>query len=118
MMDDLFFIASKLVWALLSPLNVIILLSSFTALLLWFDKVAIAKKVALLLLVINVPLLVYPVGDILIYPLEQRFPQPQVMPKDVDGIIVLGGAEDLKSLSAGIGLKCRVLQIVIWRLQN
>lgn len=95
-MDDLFFIASKLIWALLSPMNLIILLFCLVAVLLWLNKVALAKSLASLLLIVNLPLLLYPVSDYLIYPLEQRFQKPEVMPSNIDGIIILGGAEDLK----------------------
>jgi len=95
-MDDLFFITSKIVWAFLSPMNIIIALVCLAAVLLWCNKVALAKTVLTLLLIVNLPLLVYPVSDSLIYPLEQRFQQPDMMPTEVDGIIVLGGAEELK----------------------
>jgi len=95
-MDDLFFITSKIVWAFLSPMNIIIALVCLAAVLLWFNKVALAKTLLTLLLVVNLPLLVYPVSDTLIYPLEQRFQKPDRMLTDVDGIIILGGAEELK----------------------
>ncbi|OUR64208.1 hypothetical protein A9Q79_07140 [Methylophaga sp. 42_25_T18] len=95
-MDDLFFITSKIVWAFLSPMNVIIALICLAAVLLWCEKVGLAKAVLTLLLIVNLPLLVYPVSDSLMYPLEQRFHKPDMMPTDVDGIIVLGGAEELK----------------------
>ena len=95
-MDDLFFITSKLVWALLSPMNIIVVLVCLIALLLWLNKVSLAKLLASILFVVNLPLLIYPVSDYLIYPLEQRFQKPEVMPSNVDGIIILGGAEDLK----------------------
>jgi uncharacterized SAM-binding protein YcdF (DUF218 family) len=38
----------------------------------------------------------YPVSDYLMQPLEARFAIPQQMPESIDGIIVLGGGEDLK----------------------
>jgi len=37
-----------------------------------------------------------PIGDWLIYPLES-LSQPQELPEDIDGIIILGGGEDIKS---------------------
>lgn len=95
-MDNLFFLVSKLAWALLSPLNIIIALTCLTTLLLWLNKIALAKVVLSFLLLINLPILIYPVGDYLIYPLEKRFSKPVEMPTDIDGIIILGGAEELK----------------------
>lgn len=41
-------------------------------------------------------------GDYLISPLEQRFSAPKKLPEKIDGILILGGGEDLKrSLSSG-----------------
>ncbi|HKJ74061.1 MAG TPA: YdcF family protein, partial [Alphaproteobacteria bacterium] len=34
----------------------------------------------------------FPVGEWMLVPLENRFPQPKLMPAHVDGNIVLGGA--------------------------
>jgi uncharacterized SAM-binding protein YcdF (DUF218 family) len=95
-MDSLFFFTSKCVWALINPVNLIILLTCLATILLVFNIHKLAKRIFILLLFINVPLLVYPVGDLLIYPLESRFERPEVMPSNIDGIIVLGGAESLK----------------------
>lgn len=42
----------------------------------------------------------YPFGDLLIQPLEKRFERPHPVPSEVDGIILLGGGEQLaRSLS-------------------
>jgi len=95
-MDNLFFIISKLAWGILSPTNLIIGLVSIATLLLWLKKTRAANFLLTLCLLINLPLLFYPVGDLLIQPLEQRFSKPIEMPTDIDGIIVLGGGEELK----------------------
>ena len=50
-----------------------------------------------LLLTINI----FPIGDLIINPLEERFPQ-RPLPEEIDGIIVLGGAGDGR-VSAGRG---------------
>lgn len=94
-MDSLFFYISKFAWALLSPLNVVIILVCFASVLLLLNYVRLTKWLLSLLLIVNLPILVYPVGDLLIYPLESRFQKPAIMPNDIDGIIVLGGAESL-----------------------
>jgi uncharacterized SAM-binding protein YcdF (DUF218 family) len=41
-------------------------------------------------------LLVLPVGQWLLLPLEQRFPRPVTAPSEVAGIILLGGAEEVE----------------------
>ena len=38
---------------------------------------------------------VLPVGQWLLMPLENRFPAPAEPPRDIDGIVVLGGSVDL-----------------------
>jgi uncharacterized SAM-binding protein YcdF (DUF218 family) len=95
-MDNLFFWMSKLAWGLLSPINLIIGLISLATILLWFNKQRLAKLLLTFCLIINLPLLFYPVSDSLIYPLENRFQKPDIMPDNINGIIILGGGEELK----------------------
>jgi uncharacterized SAM-binding protein YcdF (DUF218 family) len=95
-MDNLFFIVSKLAWGILSPINLIIGLISIATILLWFNKQRAAKILLTFCLLINLPLLLYPVSDLLIFPLENRFQKPSEMPNNIDGIIILGGGEKLK----------------------
>lgn len=95
-MDSLFFIASKLIWAVLSPGNAIILGFVFGLLLLMTSWRRSAKSLLWLTSSISLMVLLYPVGDWLIEPLEKQFKQPHIMPDQVDGIILLGGGEDLK----------------------
>ncbi len=95
-MDNLFFLASKIGWALLSPSNLIIFALTLGTLLLIFKKHAAAKTVLIPTALLSFVLMVYPVSDYLMKPLEERFSKPETMPYDIDGIIVLGGGEDLK----------------------
>ncbi len=95
-MEDLFFILSKLAWGLLSPSNLIILLFSLATILVLFNRVKAAKYVLLPTALFSISLLLYPLGDLLIYPLESRFSKPDTLPINIDGIIVLGGGEELK----------------------
>jgi uncharacterized SAM-binding protein YcdF (DUF218 family) len=99
-MDSLFFYISKLAWALLNPVNLMVILVCVASVCLLLNFQKIAKALFALLLLVNVPILVYPVGDLLIYPLENRFQKPVNTLSDIDGIIVLGGAENL-SVSSG-----------------
>jgi uncharacterized SAM-binding protein YcdF (DUF218 family) len=95
-MDNLFFVFSKLFWIIASPTNLLIILFIVGTLLLVFK----AHKAALLTLIPSALLagllMIYPIGDYIIQPLETRFAQPTTLPTDMDGIIVLGGGEDLK----------------------
>lgn len=95
-MDNVFFIASKLAWTILSPSNLIILLMALATVMLLMNKTAIAKWIFVPLTILTLLLMAYPFGDSLISPLESRFSQPAILPQYIDGIIVLGGGEKLK----------------------
>lgn len=94
--DDLFFTLSKIAWAFLSPGNLIIFALAFGALLLAFNKVGAAKIILIPSALVSFIVMAYPVSDYLMQPLEKRFTVSANMPAQIDGIIVLGGGEDLK----------------------
>lgn len=95
-MDELFFLVSKIGWAFLSPGNLLVFLLSLGVLFLLFNKVYSAKKVLIPTGLVAFVLMAYPVSDYLMQPLETRFSKPEILPEKVDGIIMLGGGEDLK----------------------
>ena len=100
-MDTVFFLLSKVVgfglkvevWLL--GLALIALIDNVRA------KRVLACRASAVLVALFVGLGVLPVGDLLLAPLETVFPVQQTL-SDVDGIIVLGGGEDvLASVQAG-----------------
>lgn len=95
-MDNQFFLLSKILWGLLSPSSVVIWVLLVVALLLWMGYVRSARRIVTLISLAGFFILAYPVSDYLMYPLESRFAKPEIMPEKIDGIIVLGGAEQLK----------------------
>lgn len=99
-MDNLFFVSSKMIWGLLSPASLLVWLLILATLLLWLNYLKAARRLLTLLSLLAFAVMAYPVGDWLMQPLESRFQPPKTMPEDIDGIIVLGGAENLK-LSTG-----------------
>ncbi len=94
-MDSSFFVLSKLAWIVLSPMNILMLLVILATVLVFVRKASMAKWLLLPVSLFSVSLLFYPVGDLLIHPLEARFAKPISLPADIDGIIILGGGEDL-----------------------
>lgn len=101
-MDSIFFILSKVVWAFLSPSNLIIFLFAFGTLLVLLNRARLAKIILLPTSIIALAMVAYPFSHFLMAPLESRFAQPENLPAEIDGIIVLGGGEDLQtSLSWG-----------------
>ena len=95
MTDTLFFIASKLIWFLISPDTLLVSFLLLCLVLLWFNQ----KKKAIVLLhtVVAACLIItfLPVGKWLLYPLEKQFLPLKDLPENVDGIIMLAGAESL-----------------------
>ena len=91
-MDTVFLLASKIIWALISPDSLIVILGVsawVTGMLKWQrTSRSLLASCALLLALVGF----FPVGEWLIAPLENRFTTNAALPSEVDGIIVLGGA--------------------------
>lgn len=90
-MDTVFFLASKIIWAIISPDSLIVLLGVGAWLALGIGWQRLSRRLlsacALLLVLIGC----LPVGEWLIAPLENRFAANAALPAEVEGIIVLGG---------------------------
>lgn len=88
----MFYWASKIFWALAQPSNLLLLLLLAGALAVARGRRRLASwglyPAVLAFLLVGL----FPVGDWLLLPLENRFPAPAEPPAEVDGIIVLGGA--------------------------
>jgi uncharacterized SAM-binding protein YcdF (DUF218 family) len=91
----MFFVLSKLVWALVRPGNLLVLLLA-AAQLLKFSKQPerrrLGHRATVSIIWLMVAIMILPIGDLVLRPLEDRFPQPAGLPDHVDGIILLGGA--------------------------
>lgn len=93
-METLFFWAAKLAWSVIQPESVLLILVLLAWVMLlrgaakWARRVLGTVSIGMLLMA------TLPVGEWVLYPLENRFPANPVLPQRVDGIIVLGGAED------------------------
>ena len=91
----MFFLASKIFWALAQPSNLLLLLLAAGALALLLGRRRLASWLLYPAVLVFLLVGLFPVGEWLILPLENRFPAPAEPPDEVDGIIVLGGAVDL-----------------------
>ncbi len=96
-MDELFFIVSKLVWSVLSPSALFIWLTLLALVLLYRGYLQAAKSLLLFMTLIGFAVMAYPLGDVLLEKLEKRFSVPATLPEQIDGIIVLGGGEQLNT---------------------
>jgi uncharacterized SAM-binding protein YcdF (DUF218 family) len=93
-MDTLFFVASKTLGALLRAETWGILAVALTVLALLLGRRRLALAASSLTLLALLLFTILPLGDLLLQPLERRYPANPPLER-VDGIIVLGGAEDV-----------------------
>ncbi len=93
-MDTAFFWLSKLAWSVIAPESLLFLLVLAAWVLLLRGAIKWAKRVLGLASIAILVLAWVPVGEWILYPLENRYPANPALPDRVDGIIVLGGAED------------------------
>jgi len=88
------YVASKIFWFCVQPSGALLILLFAGTALLWTRH----QKAARALILASAGLLlvggVLPLGTWIILPLEERFARADLSKGDVDGIIVLGGAED------------------------
>lgn len=95
-MDTLFFWLSKLVWLFFSPDILLVVFLAVSLMLLYMGQYNTARQWLSGLILFMVILTVLPVGDWLYYPLEKRFPPCRQLPPAIDGVIVLGGADNVR----------------------
>lgn len=90
------FYLSKILWVLVQPSNLLLLIACAGAALLYTARARQGKIVLTGVLGVFVLSAILPLGNWLLYPLEQRFAVPEQLGR-VDGIIVLGGAFNAKN---------------------
>ena len=90
----MFFYLSKVFWFFADPGNIIliaILSAAFFAWIKWFNTL----KILITFTAISAALVtLLPIGTVIINHLENRFPVASPLPKNIEGIIVLGGVVD------------------------
>ena len=90
----MFFVASKIFWMLASPITLLLVGAAVGALLCFSRLARFGRWLALAAIFILFAAAVLPVGELMIAPLENRFPQPPADLGAPNGVIVLGGAID------------------------
>lgn len=99
-MDDLFFRASKLAWAVIAPETLLVALAVATWIAVLRGSRRWARALSGTAAACLLALAVLPVGEWVLYPLEARFPANPPLPGKISGIVVLGGAEDASRSTA------------------
>jgi uncharacterized SAM-binding protein YcdF (DUF218 family) len=90
----MFFTLSKILWFIIEPLNLLLLSVLACTLLFWTGSIRAAKVILTAASIVIMTVTLFPVGDAMLRPLEQRFQTPAVVPDKLDGIILLGGAQE------------------------
>lgn len=92
----MFFYASKIVWLLLAPTNLLIFIGMIGVGFLFFKFFRVGRLLVAVSILGLFAGAFSPVGSWVLRPLEQRFPQvTNIDPNSFDGIIVLGGSTDV-----------------------
>ena len=95
-MNAVFFIVSNLVGSLLRPDTWIVIALASIVLALTLQRRRIALWISSISFVLLIALSVLPLGDLLLQPIERRYPANPNLDA-VDGIIVLGGGENARA---------------------
>ncbi len=90
----MFFLASKLLWIIAAPTNLMAGVAGLGLLLLALRRSRPGLRLVTGAVLALVLLGVLPVGTLMLRPLEDRFPQTSLEGLQPDGIVVLGGAID------------------------
>jgi len=98
-MDTLFFVISKTVGFLIRPESWIIAAVALTTLAIAANRRRLALAAGGLTLVFLLTLSILPLGEMFLRPIEREFPIDPPLGR-VDGIIVLGGAEESRATAA------------------
>ena len=93
-MDQLFFLASKAVWLLIRPETLLVLLFTLALIFLWSGRAVAASRSLATALCITLLIGVFPLGNLVMNPLERAYPPDPAITQPA-GILILGGAEDI-----------------------
>lgn len=96
----MFFMLSKVIWFFLQPSSLIVI-ALVLSLVIRRTNPAASTRLAASACVVLVLAMVFPLGSVVMHPLESRFPQKKFDDLDrvPDGIVVLGGAEDIEIIA-------------------
>ena len=99
---DSFFSLSKLFWFLAAPDHLLVWLMLLGLVLRWLGKRRLAGWLLSIDLLLLMGVLLMPLGDIVLHPLESRFQQPDLNKIEPAGIVILGGGENNLDSSSGM----------------
>ena len=99
-MDSIFWVVSKVVWSLIAPETLLLFLLILGAGLLWTRRNKRGRFIITVTVAVVAMVSILPFSTWVLSPLEGRFSIPKKLPDQVDGIIVLAGAENIPVTAA------------------
>jgi uncharacterized SAM-binding protein YcdF (DUF218 family) len=99
-MDSIFWIISKVSWALIAPETSLLFFLILSSCLLWTRYNSQGRALISFTVLFITMVSIFPFSSWVLRPLEERFPIPKQLPVKVDGIIVLAGAENISVTAA------------------
>lgn len=90
----MFLAVSKLFWLVAEPSSLLLTLWLAGTALLWTSWRRLGRWLVTVTAVFTLAVAIFPIGQLALKPIEDRFPPPVNLPPKVDGIIVLGGVVD------------------------
>ena len=86
------FYLSKVLWLIINPFNILIFFLFLTILFSFFKKNKLKNFSFSFFLIFLICFGILPLGEYLIYKLEKNYHNSIILPDEVDGILILGGA--------------------------
>jgi len=93
-MDSLFFYVAKIAWLLVAVDSLLVICLCLGVVFLYMGWLKAGRRLLSLLALLSLIIGLFPVGEWLFYPLERQNP-PITLPAQVDGVVVLGGGEQV-----------------------
>jgi uncharacterized SAM-binding protein YcdF (DUF218 family) len=90
----MFFNLSKVFWFVANPGNILFFMICVTCFLVWLKWFRAVRFLITLVVIVLTIISVAPIGSVIINHLENRFTRADPLPKNIAGIIVLGGVID------------------------
>lgn len=94
------FALSKVFWLVARPGDLLVIVLAVGVVRLWLSRGRRGRALVTVAALGFAAVMILPLGDWLIRPLEARFPPPAVLPPRIAGIILLGGAVDVDVTAA------------------
>lgn len=91
-MNDVYFFMAKMGWKVVSPSGFLSISILSILILVLLNRQCLAKRISVVVLPFFIAVSFFPVGEWLFYLLEKRYPPNIHLPKQVDGILILGGS--------------------------